>query len=144
MHSHTRRIAVMVTAILMGAFALVGIGGALNPQSASAGTNGGSVVNKTTHNITVWCDYNNEKTKYTLKPGQGSEAWSRCRLDTDQARDAKRACITVGGLGAIAKRANGTWQVPANRKIKVFGVSTVRYYNYSAAKCGGKPNYPFK
>ena len=144
MHSHTRRIAVMVTAILMGAFTLIGIGGAMIPQSASAGTNGGSVVNKTKHNITVWCDYGNEKTKHTLKPGQDSEAWSRCRLDTDQARDAKKACITVGGLGAIYKRVNGTWQVPAGRKIKVVGVSTVRYYEYTKSKCGNKKVYPLK
>ena len=89
-------------------------------------------------------DRGSEKTKHTLKPGQGSEAWSRCRLDTDQARDAKKACITVGGLGAIYKRVNGTWQVPAGRKIKVVGVSTVRYYEWTKKKCGGKKNYPLK
>ena len=130
-------------ALLLGVVLALGLIAA-SPQQASAGTNGGSVVDKTNHNITVWCDYGNEKTKHTLKPGQSSEAWSRCRLDTDQARDAKKACITVSGLGAIYKRVNGTWQVPAGRKIKVVGVSTVRYYEWTKKKCGGKKNYPLK
>ena len=130
-------------ALLLGVVLALGLIAA-SPQQASAGVNGGSVVNKTNHNITVWCDYGNEKTKHTLKPGQGSGAWSRCRLDTDQARDAKKACITVSGLGAIYKRVNGTWQVPAGRKIKVVGVSTVRYYEWTKKKCGGKKNYPLK
>ncbi len=130
-------------ALLLGVVLALGLIAA-SPQQASAGVNGGSVVNKTNHNITVWCDYNSEKTKHTLKPGQDSEAWSRCRLDTDQARDAKKACITVSGLGAIYKRVNGTWQVPAGRKIKVVGVSTVRYYEWTKKKCGGKKNYPLK
>ena len=130
-------------ALLLGVVLALGLIAA-SPQQASAGVNGGSVVNKTNHNITVWCDYGNEKTKHTLKPGQDSEAWSRCRLDTDQARDAKKACITVSGLGAIYKRVNGTWQVPAGRKIKVVGVSTVRFYEWTKKKCGGKKNYPLK
>ena len=114
------------------------------PESASAGTNGGAVINNKTQNVTVWCDYNSEKTKRTLKPGQSSEAWSKCRFDTDQARASKSSCVVVSGLGASLKKVKGTWKVPANMKIKVVGISTVRYYDYTKKKCGNKANYPLK
>ena len=113
-----------------------------NPQAASVGTNGGPAENKKTQNITVWCDYNNPKTKHTVKPGQSSEAWSRCRLDTDQASATAKSCVKVGGLGATYKKVNGWWQVPANKKVKIVGVSTMKFYNYTKDRCGSKKNYP--
>lgn len=147
MHSHTRRIAVMVTAILMGAFALVVIG-ALSPQSASAKVGMTSVVNKTKNNMSVWCSYGDPGSWFNLKPGENSvPPGKKCgqkkyKNDTDQARHADKTCLTVGGLGATLKKVKGYWQVPAGDKIKTVDASTYTFEPYSKAKCGSKKKYP--